>query len=375
MSIGAMLSRPNFFCIPVLSMNKFIFSLGLCAANLLLPALAAPLDAFLSANQNSTPGQVQIEAAYDLVNSTVDFLNIRNNDANYAGTNVGDYHGAHVSAGVAINPRLWVDGALWQRRIDYRSDLLTINTWQLAAQYKLLEGAGYQPSVAVRVGAWGNYADELKKSSPSTMRGVTLNSVTVTKPQDLQYQLDVIGTSRISANTELSVFAGGGASRVSLNTVTGTTTLNGCNYNVVFGPTDAVGLCSTNTDSFRVPNSTYDININNEAQYHATFYSGGLMLKWAKQDWQVRGGYQYQSFNRNQIDSTITSRGGIAYQSNHILLGDVTYRLLSNTAIFVRGQYMANQFIGEIPFAYNTLTANRFGKHYGILSTGLVIAF
>lgn len=356
-------------------MNKLIFSLGLCGANLLLPAIAAPLDAFLSANQNSTPGEVQIEAAYDLVNSTVDFLNIRNNDANYSGTNVGDYHGAHVSAGVAINPRLWVDGALWQRRIDYRNDLLTINTWQLAAQYKLLEGTGYQPNVAVRVGAWGNYASELKKSSATTVHGVTLNSVNVANPQDMQYQFDLIGTSKIFDNTELSVFAGGGASRVSLNSITGTTTLNGCNYNVVFGPTNVVGSCNTNTDSFSIPNSAYGIDINNEAQYNATFYSGGLMLKWTKQDWQVRGGYQFQSLNRNQIDSTIQSRGGIAYQNNHILMGDVMFRLLSNTAIFVRGQYMSNQFIGEIPFAYNTLTASRFDKRYGILSTGLVIVF
>lgn len=356
-------------------MNKFIFLLGLCGANSLLPVLAAPLDAFLSANQNSTPGEVQIEAAYDLVNSTVDFLKIRDNDANYSGTNVGDYHGAHVRVGVAITPQLWVDGALWQRRLDYRSDLAIINTWQLAAQYKLLEGAGYQPSVALRAGAWGNYANELKKSSATTVRGVTLNSVNVANPQDMQYQIDLIGTSKISANTELSVFAGGGTSRVSLNTVTGTTTLNGCNYNVVFGPTKVVGLCNTNTDGFSIPNTAYGIDINNEAQYNATFYSGGLMLKWTRQDWQVRGGYQYQSFNRNQIDSTIQSRGGIAYQSNHILLGDVMYRLLANTAIFVRGQYMSNQFVGEIPLAYNTLTASRFGKQYGILSTGLIMVF
>jgi hypothetical protein len=356
-------------------MNKRTFSIALCSAALVLPALAAPLDAFLSANQNSTPGAGQIEVAYDLVNSTVDFFKFRDNDAAFSGTNVGDYHGAHLRAGVAISPKLWMDGALWQRRIDYRSDLATLNTWQLAAQYKLLDGAGYQPSVAVRVGAWGNYANELKKSSPSSVGGVTLNSVNVAKPQDLQYQLDVIGTSKISDNTELSVFAGGGASKVSLNSVTGTTRVNGCSYNVVFGPTNVVGLCNNNTDSFSIPNSSYGIDIHNEAQYNATFVSGGLMLKWQKQDWQVRGGYQYQSFNRGQVDSTITSRGGVAYQSNHILLGDVMYRLSANTAIFARGQYMTNQFTGEIPLLYNSLTASRFDKRYGILSAGLIAAF
>lgn len=356
-------------------MQKLLVQIGLCCVTVGQPALAAPMDAFLSANQNTTPGVFQIEAAYDLVNSTVDVLKIRNSDANYAGTNVGDYHGAHVRAGLAIGPRLWVDGGLWQRRIDYRSDLASINSWQLAAQYKLLDGAGYQPGVALRLGAWGDAAGELQKSSATTVRGFTLNSVNVDKPQDLQLQVDVIGTAKLSASTELSVFVGGGTSRVSINSVTGTTSLNGCNYNVVFGPTEVVGLCSTNVGSFNISNSVFGIDINNEAQYNATFYSGGLMLKWTQQDWQVRGGYQFQSFNRNQIDSTITRRGGIAYQNNHILLGDVMYRVRPNTAIFVRGQYMTNQFVGEIPFAYNTLTAARFDKRYGILSIGLVVTF
>lgn len=357
-------------------MKKHIFLLGLCCAGFLSPAVAAPLDAFLSANQSSTPGEVQIEAAYDLVNSTVDFLKMRENDANYSGTNAGDYHGAHVRAGVAITPRLWLDGALWERQIDYRSDLAKINTWQLAAQYKLLEGSGYQPSMALRLGAWGNYADELKKSSPTTVRGKTLNSVNVLNPKDLQYQLDLIGTSKIADNTELSVFAGAGVSRVTVGSVNATTSLDGCNYNLALGPTNVVGSCTSDAgDHFTMPNNVYGININKEAQYNARYLQGGLMLKWQKDDWQVRGGYLYQTLSRNQIDDTIKSRGGIRSQSNHILMGEIMYKMLRNTAIFVRGQYMTNQFTGEIPFAYNTLTASRFDKQYGILSTGLVVIF
>lgn len=362
-------------------MKKHIFLLGLCCAGFLSPAVAAPLDAFLSANQSSTPGEVQVEAAYDLVNSTVDFLKIRDNDADYSGTNVGDYHGAHVRAGVAITPRLWLDGALWERRIDHRSDLAKIHSWQLAAQYKLLEGSGYQPSVAVRLGAWGNYADELKKSSPTTVRGVTLNSVNVSDPKDIQYQLDLIGTSKILENTELSMFVGAGASRVTLGSVTATTTQNGCNYNLALGPTEVVGtlaqLCNASlvVDRFTAQNSAFGIDINKEAQYNASYVHGGLMLKWNKEDWQVRAGYQYQLLNRHQVDDTIKSRGGITSQSNHILIGEVMYKILHNTALFVRGQYMTNQFTGELPFAYNTLTSSRFDKRYGILSTGLVITF
>jgi len=362
-------------------MKKLVVLMGLCGAHFFAPVLAAPLDTFLSASQRSIPGEGDIELSYDLVNDTVDVFKIRGKDADFAGTNVGNYQGAHVRAGIAITPRIWVDGALWQRGLDYRSDVLTINTWQVAGQYKLFEGAGRQPSVAVRLGAWGNYANELKKTSPTTVGDVTLNSVTVANPQDIQYQLDLIGTSRIFNNAELSVFGGAGASKVSLASVKASTTRNGCNYNISFGATEVVGTlaqpCNAELvyDRFSSPNSAYGIDIHNEAQYQANYFHAGLMLKWVQHDWQVRGGYQYQSINRGQIDNTIQSRGGKAYQSNHILMGDVMYRLLPRAAIFIRGQYLSNQFTGELPFAYNTLTASRFSKPYGILSIGLFVGF
>lgn len=352
-----------------------------CGTGIISCAFAAPLDAFLSANQSSTPGEVQIEASYDIVNSTVDVFGIRDNDANFSGTNIGDYHGGHVRAGVAVTPSFWLDGAFWQRRIDYRSDAAKINTWQLAGQYKLMEGAGYHPSIALRVGAWGNYADELKKSSATTFNGTTLNSVTVSDPKDVQYQLDLIGTSKILESTELTLFAGVGTSRTTLSSVSGTMTQNGCDYKLAFDPTEVVGTLaqpcngSVIVDRFTIPNSALGVDINNESQYSANYYHGGLNLKWTKADWQLRGGYQYQYIKRSHIDDIIKSRGGTPYQSNHILMGEIAYKPLDNIAIFMRGQYMSNQFTGEIPFAYNTLTASRFDKRYGIVSTGLVVTF
>ena len=336
---------------------------------------AAPLDALLTADHRSAPGELELEVGYDLVNSTVDVFNIRSSDTTYAGTNVGDYHGAHVRAGFALTRDLWVDGALWQRGLDYRTDLLSINTWQVGAQYRLLDAVGQRPAVALRLGAWGNTAGELKKSSPSTAQGITLDSVTVDKPKDIQLQMDLIGTARITPSTDLSVFGGAGVSQVSIKSVSATSTLLGCQYNLAFGVTGVTGQCSHNTDGFYIPNSAYGIDVFNEAQYRASFVTGGFSMAWQGQDWQVRGGYQFQHLNRSQIDSTIQARGGSAYQDNHILIGEVMYRLLSNTALVLRGQYMSNQFVGEMPFAYNTLTASRFDKRYGLLSTGLVMSF
>lgn len=355
--------------------------MGLFGAHFFMAVQAAPLDTFLTANQRNVPGEYELELSYDQVNSTVDIFNIRANDADYAGTNVGDYEGVHLRAGTALTPHVWIDGALWQRRLHYRNDVAAITSWQAAGQYKLLEGEGSQPSLAVRAGVWGNTSGELVKSSPTTASGVTLNTVNVRSPQDLQFQMDVIATFKPLPSAEVSVFGGAGSSRVSISGVTGTTTQGGCNYDVNFGTTSVTGtlaqLCNASLviDRFSVPNAAYGIDVYKEAQYSATYLHAGMMGKWVYKDLQLRGGYQFLAINRGQLDDTIRSRGGVAHEANHIFAGEVMYRLYRDAGVFVRGQYLANQFVGEIPFAYNTLTAKRFDKHYGILSTGIVVVF
>jgi hypothetical protein len=178
---------------------------------------------------------------------------------------------------------------------------------------------------------------------------VTLDSVTVDSPKDNQFQLDLIGTSTLSTHTELSMFIGTGTSRVALDGVRGT-----------------IGNLSA------IPSADL---INREAKYRANFLSACLMLNWKKDDWQLRGGYQYQYLKRKQIDDIISSRGVSSYQSNHTLVGEVKYQVIKEAAVFLRGQYLTNQFVGDIPFAYNTLTANRFGKAYGFVSAGVLVTF
>ncbi|MFD2271008.1 hypothetical protein ACFS07_07400 [Undibacterium arcticum] len=223
------------------SMNTSYCVIGAALASALACSSvgAAPLDALLTANQNNMPGKGEVEVSYDLINNSLDFLNLR--EKNGSTTNVGDYKGGHVRGGVAITPRLWVDGALWQRQIDYRSFLAKLNTWQLAGQYKVIEGAGYVPSVAVRLGAWGNSADSLTKFTNTTVVGTKFTSATVTEPKDTQYQLDLIGTWPLSQQTEVSIFAGAGASRITFDSISATSrTANGCEYNVAFSQDGSV---------------------------------------------------------------------------------------------------------------------------------------
>ena len=36
---------------------------------------------------------------------------------------------------------------------------------------------------------------------------------------------------------------------------------------------------------------------------------------------------------------------------------------------------MSNQFVGEIPFAYNSVTAAKFSNRYGLASVGFMQSF
>lgn len=361
-------------------MNKSccVIAAALLSAAVCSSVEAAPLDALLTANQINIPGKGEVEVSYDLINSSLDFMNVR--DTNGSSTSVGDYKGAHVRGGVAITPQLWVDGALWQRQIDYRSFLAKLNTWQLAGQYKVIEGAGYVPSVAVRLGAWGNYADSLTKFTNTTVAGTKFTSATVTDPKDTQYQLDLIGTWPVSQRTEVSVFASAGASRVSFDSVSATSRARGCEYNVAFSETGSVSTLAQPCNAavvvtrFTQPISA-TVNINKEAKYTASYYQAGIMAAWHGDDWRVRGGYQYQTINRSEIDNIILSRGNTPYKHNHVLVGEVSYQAFKHTTVFLRGQYMTNQFNGEVPMAYNSLTADRFNQRYGIVSTGLIFTF
>lgn len=359
-----------------------LFAVLIAGATELPPsAQAAPLDALLSANKKTDPGSMDIEAAYDVMNSTVDIFKVRDRDNAFSGTNIGDYHGGHIHAGIAVTPRLWVDGSLWQRRIDYRQNQAKIQSWQLAGQYKLSESEKHRPALALRLNAWGNRADRLEKASATTFQGISLSSVKVDYPKDWQLQFDLIASWSVLDSLEVSSFAGAGTSEVKIGAITGTARQNGCSYNLAFTSDKLVGTLaqpcggSVVVERFSVPNSVSGVNVYDETQYRANYLHGGLSATWRSGSWKLGAGYQYQVLRRHNIDDVIERRGGTATKDNHILIGEIAYRATRTLSLFCRGQYMTHQFTGEIPFAYNTLTAARFKNRYGILSIGILTEF
>ncbi len=345
-----------------------------CAA---LPAGAAPLDVFLTAEPGLAAWHGQFEAGYDIVNKGFDVFNVRKSDAPGGDSKLGDYHGGHLRAGLAVTPRLWVDGALWRRRIDTRAVPIALDTWQLAAQYKVLDAAGYRPALALRLGAWGNQADQVDRDRGVRIGSVQLESARVRDVKDRQYQLDAIATWPIAAGAEISAFAGAGSSEINYGAASATTRVGDCLYQLSFGPSNVVGTCDTAAMNvrFSIPNSAFGIDFGREVAYRSRYYQGGVAARWRSGNWFLRAGYQRLAVRRDGIDELIVGRGATAYKSNNILAADLAYTVYRNAAVFVRGQYMSKQFVGELPMAYNSLTAASFSQRYGIVSVGLNVSF
>lgn len=361
--------------------NRLLLQAG-CVALIAGPhaLYAAPLDAFLTAHPTHHAGEMTLELAYDAMNNTLDVLGVRANDPLYANTNVGDYSGAHVRAAYGLTDDLSLDGGYWQRKIAYRQDNETLQSWQAAAQYRVYGDVNSAAQYALRLSAWGDQAGTLNKSSPTLFAGKTINAVSVASPQDKQFQLDAIGTWQLTKQTEVSAFAGLGSSEVTTGNMTANyTRAAGCNYNLTFTPTGTSGqlvpgTCPPGT-AIVITSFTTPLPVVQEFSYRSSYYQLGGMMQWVNQDWRLRGGYQFQSLKRGNVDALVVSRGGVVYNTNHTVLAEVAYKITQNTALFARGQIMSNQFVGEIPFVYNGVTASKFSRRYGMASFGVMMGF
>jgi hypothetical protein len=372
-------SKQKHFMLKSLPSVLINFSLaGLIACLVFTSVQAAPLDALLHTNGYSRPGELYIEVSYDAANQKLDIFKMRASEPAYDVTSVGDYRGAHLRMGYALTDRWKLDGALWSRQINYRTDYEPLTSWLLAGQYYVFSSPFNTAHLDLRLSAWGNSSSKLVKNSPTSIDGRTVTNVNINFLNDVQQQLDAIVTWQLNDLTKLSGFLGGGYSMVATGDITANyTNSSGCNYLMTFAK---AGVSGQRTNTCRTPGPTLDSfgateNILPALSYTAKYIQLGGNLSWQNQVWSLAGGYQYTHHIRNDVDDAIASAGATPYKSNHILVGEVKRKLSSNTALMVRGQLMSNQFVGEVPFFYNQITSSKFGKRYGIATIGLVAYF
>jgi hypothetical protein len=347
-----------------------------CAAGAELHA--APLDALLTALQPADARTWDMEAGLDRANKKLDVLGLRPKRADGSYGPSGDYSGAHLQLGTSLTPALRIEGALWRRSIQYVSASADVTTWQLAGQWQLLASAGGDGALALRASGWGNQAPLLRRTTSAVVQGTTFRTAQATHPRDLQAQLDLVASWRMTAGVMASAFAGFGRSKVDFDQVSATTGEDGgCIYDVTFVDQKVIAVCELNGSTTRVstPADVYGIDVDKEARYTASSVQFGANVEWQPGDWRLRAGLQAVRLNRGAVDDIVQQRGGTPYRSNTVAVLDIGYRLLPESLVFVRGQIMAHQFVGEAPLMYNTLTATQHRRRYGIATLGLKHSF
>ena len=347
-----------------------------CAAG--APSRAAPLDALLTALPAAGAGQWQAEAGYDAANKKLDLFGMRPKRADGTYGPSGDYSGGHLLLGWAATPTLRLEGGVWKRSIQYVSASADVTTWQLAAQWQVLASAQGDSALALRASAWSNHAPLLRRTTSAVVQGITFNTAQATKPRDQQLQLDLVGSMRLAPTFSASVFAGLGRSKVDFDQVSATTgSADTCLFNVSFVDGKVIAVCENNGSSTRIstPASVYGIDVDKEARYTATSAQVGANLDWRPGDWQLRLGVQHLRIDRGAVDDIVLQRGGLPFRSNTVGLLDIGWKLQPMTLVFVRGQVLAHQFVGEAPLMYNTLTATQHRRRYGIATFGVTHRF
>lgn len=359
------------------------------------PAAAAPLDALLTALplQVGAAGAVvagerlrlDLEVDRDIANDRVDVLNLRGR-SDYAGTEVGDYYGRHGRLGVRWGDWLG-EFTAWQRQLQDRTDVHHLHSWQAAVQYHFAaasdraEDSPGRIHWALRGSAWGDSAARLSRRSGAALNvdglSARFSELRIRRAEDRQLQLDLIA-SRAAWGWVWSGFVGAGAGRVRNDGVSASADIAGCPYQLDFGAERLVAVpdrsCS-DAPILSVPNAVLPYDAQAETTYRARWVQWGGSSRFRLGEWTAALGYQYQRWNRGAIDTLLASRGSAVYRDGHTLLGEVGWEPARGAQLLLRGQYMHRQWLGELPLAYNTLTATRYKHHYGLVSAAVKLAY
>lgn len=197
-------------------------------------AFAAPDDLFLQA-QPLTTSQDRFSAlvSVDAINDHLDIFEIRDEGSQANGA--GDYLGGNIALHYQLNPKASLEGSYWHRRADYAQDTNKIHSWLVGTRYLPEWRLAPSDQLALRASIWGNYADQLSKSTPTALFGQSVPKVEVNELNDLQFQLDAIYSHKLDAMNQLNGFASFGYSKVEVENLTTQLNFMGCPTNLTRG--------------------------------------------------------------------------------------------------------------------------------------------
>ncbi len=355
--------------------------LGLASGFALLVS-AASLDVYLTATPEQIAPHGYLELVTDHMNESFDFFKVRESNPQTAGTKAGDYHGTYLSGAVRFFDTTWLSGTLGQRSVSSTADTYHYTHWQVSGLYRFLDQNGKVPSMALRLSAWGNHANETESTTAVVVPGAKLNTAKITEPADRQWQADWVSTWNLSTASTVSAFIGMGKSQLSYEQLTATTTHNGCNYNVTFYGNDIYGIlkrpCMMGgaiVEEFYDSSGEYGVDVAREIAWHSTFAQVGINGTWQHAPWTLQAGYLLHVVHRDGVDQILADRSMPFYTKNNNLTLQANYRLRPGWSVFGRAQLTSNLFFNDIPVTYNSSTSERFGSRYTVFTVGLRAEF
>jgi len=354
-----------------------ICSTLLSACCMLSETQAAPLDSLTTADTGLNRGEFRTDIGFDTMNHTLDFLHLQSGQG--VSSDTGNYSGIHLGLEVAVSDA-WVVQFIYQDRFKlvYNRDNETVKSWQVAAKYRLTQDRNAAAQFSARLGAWGDYSNALVNNRQETINDWTLNDIVISKPHDRQVQLDMIGAFKLPADLALNTFASVGHSIVSGGQESAYH--NNCNYSFTFGLKGVYGELSSppacgGTAPLLVNFSAS--NVLEDMSYTAIYGELGGLMQWHPDNsrFTIRGGYQFETLNRDRVDGVVAGNHHQPYKTNHILLGETVVNVTEGSAMYLRGQLMMHQYAGEIPMLYDSFTAKGFNLKSGLFSIGLYSRF
>jgi hypothetical protein len=342
---------------------------------------AAPLDALISALPEKVGHGGYLEVGSDHMTGQLDFFKIRDSNALAAGTQAGDYQGAHIAGVWLVRDNTWLSGSLWKRSINGLSETYDFNSWQVSGMYRFLEADGKIPAVGVRLSAWGNSAGEIGATNlctapvanaPTTCQpNAFLNTVKIADPADKNLQVDLIGTWKVAPTTDVSVLVSTGITQLSYGELSATTTRNGLDYKLSFIGNDIFGTTADGSSQFRDKGSKYGVDVTKELAWRGNFLQTGVSAAWRHGPWTLRGGYLFYAIQREAVDDILKARGWSSVTQCQNILVEANYRLHSGVSAFVRGHFSNSLIFNDIPVIYNSFSSDLVGGRYSVYTLGL----
>lgn len=345
---------------------------------------SASNDVFLSAQElKPKPQTLTLALELDAVNETIDLFDLRESEGPVA-DGAGDYIGGKISAQYRLHPQFEIEGAWWQRSIDYTKDTNDLSSWLVGLNFFPNLPLDKNDTVKIRTSLWGNFADELAKTTPTQVNNHQFTQVKVFDPFDIQAQVDAIFSRRLDNMNQLNGFIQLGYSKVSVDSLNLHLKRGGCLFNLDIEKNNQfyaqnVAPCKLNpTDNGTIEHismignaNEYNIDVDKDMNYDA-FYAGlGASWNWRYQDFESQIAYQYQRLWRSEIDDRVANFGHNAVTSNHTFGVKLSYDLRPELTVYADGQLFQKNFIGTIPFIYNGVTASRLDRRYGLASLGV----